>query len=100
MPSYQANRTSAVKAAATLLGVKTGATTSDVMRARRELAKQWHPDVSVAAGSAERMGRINQACDLLCDFIRRGGRVVVGATTARRAKRTQVSPEGRVYDAV
>ncbi|MHB8508401.1 MAG: molecular chaperone DnaJ [Candidatus Dormibacteria bacterium] len=65
----------AIESAALLLGVRSGASVDEVVTARRLQAKVWHPDVNPTTGSAERMGLINSACDLLCDFIRRGGYV-------------------------
>ena len=65
----------AVEAAAKLLGLRSGASLDDVVNARRLQAKIWHPDVNPTTGSAQRMGLINTAYDLLCDFIRGGGYV-------------------------
>jgi DnaJ-class molecular chaperone len=67
-----------VRAAASLLGVRRGASVDDVIQARRVQAKLWHPDINPESGSVERMGRINQATDLLCDYIRRGGLIQGG----------------------
>src|SRR5258708_12546256 len=64
-----------VRAAARLLGIRRGASIEDVVQARRVQAKMWHPDINPESGSAERMGQINAATDLLCDFIRRGGAI-------------------------
>jgi hypothetical protein len=76
-----------IRAAARLLGVRHGATVDDVIQARRVQAKLWHPDINPESGSAERMGQINQATDLLCDFIRRGGLVSGLAPRAGRPQR-------------
>ena len=58
-----------------MLGIRRGASIEDVVQARRVQAKMWHPDINPESGSAERMGQINAATDLLCDFIRRGGAI-------------------------
>jgi DnaJ-class molecular chaperone len=88
----------ALKAAAALLGVPAGATVEEVVQARRAQAKLWHPDVNPRTGSAARMGLINTACDLLCDYIRRGGHVE-GARRRPSAGRPRAArePQSRVF---
>jgi len=75
MPRTRPASATALRKAAALLGVQSGATVDDVMQARRAQAKLWHPDISPRNGSVERMGSINSAADVLCDFIRKGGEV-------------------------
>lgn len=75
MPRSRAAQAKDLRRAAGLLGVQSGATVDDVMQARRAEAKLWHPDINAGTGSVERMGAINSAADLLCDFIRKGGEV-------------------------
>ena len=75
MPRTRAQSAKDLRSAAQLLGVQSGATVDDVMQARRDQAKRWHPDINPDHGSVERMGAINSAADLLCDFIRHGGEV-------------------------
>lgn len=89
-----------VRAAASLLGVHRGATIEDVIQARRVQAKLWHPDINPESGSAERMGQINQATDLLCDHLRRGG--VISGLPARpgmpRRRPAAAVPQTRVFE--
>ena len=49
------------------LGVERGASEDEIKRAFRKLARKHHPDVSKAAGAAERMQEINEAYDVLRD---------------------------------
>lgn len=64
-----------LEGATRLLGVDSGATVADVMAARRDQAKRWHPDVNPSKAAVEKMRHINLATDMLCDHIRRGGYV-------------------------
>jgi hypothetical protein len=54
-----------------LLGVPPGASGGAIRAAFRRLAKQWHPDASKAAGTAERFRQIVEAYDVLSDPARR-----------------------------
>jgi hypothetical protein len=74
-PRIRAADPKTLRRAAALLGVASGATVEDVMQARRLQAKLWHPDINTRTGSVERMQAINQAADMLCDLIRKGGEV-------------------------
>src|SRR5258708_38055962 len=76
-----------VRAAARLLGIRRGASIEDVVQARRVQAKMWHPDINPESGSAERMGQINAATDLLCDFIRSGGAISGMPAPVRQPRR-------------
>lgn len=87
-----------LRRAASLLGVTSGATLDDVIQARRVQAKRWHPDINPKSGSAQRMGRINRATDLLCDFIRRGGHVNGIAPAARHRGPPPTPPAPRVFE--
>ncbi|HXA42368.1 MAG TPA: DnaJ domain-containing protein [Candidatus Solibacter sp.] len=80
-----------VRAAARLLGVRRGASIEDIVQARRVQAKMWHPDINPESGSAERMGQINAATDLLCDYIRRGG-VISGMPAPAGQPRRPATP--------
>lgn len=54
------------------LGLKRGASESDIRAAYRKLAKQYHPDLNAGrADAAERFKAINRAHDLLSDPTRR-----------------------------
>ena len=70
-----------------LLGVPPGASAGAIRAAFRRLAKQWHPDASKVASTAERFRLIVEAYDVLSDPARRlaydarqGGRVAAGGT--------------------
>ncbi|HEV2377578.1 MAG TPA: J domain-containing protein [Streptosporangiaceae bacterium] len=54
-----------------LLGVSPAASLSDIKRAYRKLAKQYHPDVNHASDAAERFREITEAYDTLTDPERR-----------------------------
>jgi hypothetical protein len=89
----------AIRAAAMLLGVGPGATLEQVMAARREQAKRWHPDVNPSADAVVQMGRINRSCDLLCDVIRRGGLISgVPAPPAVPVRPPQRAPQARLFE--
>ncbi|MFN2465303.1 MAG: hypothetical protein ABR598_03450 [Candidatus Dormibacteria bacterium] len=101
MPRTRPASAAALRKAAKLLGVQTGATVDDVMQARRAQAKLWHPDINPRTGSVERMGAINTAADLLCDFIRRGGEVdgvPAPAPPVTRAPRKPRPQPARVFE--
>jgi molecular chaperone DnaJ len=50
-----------------ILGVPRGASETEVKRAFRKLAQQWHPDVNTEAGADERFKEINEAYRVLSD---------------------------------
>ena len=50
-----------------ILGVPRGASDTDVKRAFRKLAQQWHPDVNTDSGADERFKEINEAYRVLSD---------------------------------
>ena len=83
-----------------LLHVGRGATVDDVVQARRVQAKLFHPDVNPGSGSAERMGLINRACDLLCDHIRAGGEIlgVPARARARMPRPVKPAPQPTVFN--
>src|SRR5258708_27331114 len=85
------DRARLVRAAARLLGVRRGASVEDVIQARRVQAKLWHPDINPESGSAERMGQINAATDLLCDLLRPRG-VISGMPATAGQPRRPVAP--------
>lgn len=69
------------------LGVQRSATETEIKRAFRRLAQQWHPDVSKDPGAAERFKQINEAYQILSDPQRRQaydmfGRAGVGGAGA------------------
>jgi hypothetical protein len=94
------DRAKMIQAAASLLGVRRGASVDDVIQARRVQAKLWHPDINPESGSAERMGRINHATDLLCDYIRKGGVVQgrVASTGVPMRRPTPPPAQPRVFE--
>lgn len=50
-----------------VLGVEPSASLLDIARARRRLAKLYHPDLAAGDAAAAEMGRINAAWELLAD---------------------------------
>jgi DnaJ-class molecular chaperone len=54
-----------------VLGVERGASVLEVGRARRRMAKRYHPDVAGQATADDRMRAVNDAWDLLTDPARR-----------------------------
>lgn len=50
-----------------VLGVEPGASLLEIARARRRLAKQYHPDVALGRLATGRMERVNQAWEILSD---------------------------------
>ena len=54
-----------------VLGVPRTASSMQVARARRRLAKRYHPDLHPDAASMDRMQRINEAWEILSSPIRR-----------------------------
>src|SRR5690242_8854964 len=53
------------------LGVERGASDSDIKKAYRRLAQQWHPDVNQEPEAAVRFKEINEAYQVLSDPERR-----------------------------
>ncbi len=69
-----------------VLGVERGASETEIKRAFRKLAQQYHPDVSQEPGAADRFKEINEAYQVLSDPQRRQaydmfGRAGVGGGT-------------------
>ena len=54
-----------------LLGVQADATTEQIKKAYRKLAKQYHPDVNNSSDAADRFREITEAYDTLTDPDRR-----------------------------
>src|SRR5215470_16191587 len=54
-----------------ILGVSCGATVTEIKRAYRKLAKQYHPDVNNNPDAAERFRELTEAYDTLTDPDRR-----------------------------
>jgi molecular chaperone DnaJ len=50
-----------------VLGVARGATSDDLKRAYRSLARQYHPDVNKESGAEEKFKEINEAYEILSD---------------------------------
>ncbi len=50
-----------------ILGVEKGATTEDIKKAYKRLAKKYHPDINKDAGSADKFKEINEAAAVLGD---------------------------------
>src|SRR5258707_1812595 len=55
----------------TTLGVERTATDTEIKKAFRKLAQQWHPDVNTDAGAQARFKEINEAYQVLSDPQRR-----------------------------
>jgi curved DNA-binding protein len=53
------------------LGVQSDASADDIKRARRKLARQYHPDLNKEPSAAERMKEINEAYEVLSDAQKR-----------------------------
>jgi curved DNA-binding protein CbpA len=96
----------------TILGVSLTATTTEIKRAYRRLAKQYHPDVNHNPDAAERFREITEAYDTLTDPDRRrrydrlytptgntgsndngSGRTRTGNTSSRNGTRTGNGPD-------
>src|SRR5258708_8847160 len=94
------DRARLVRAGARLLGVRRGATVEDIIQARRVQAKLWHPDINPESGSAERMGQIKAASDLLCDCIGGGGGISGMPAPAGQPRRpaTPAAARPRVFE--
>ena len=54
-----------------VLGVQRGASLLEIARARRLLAKQFHPDLAAGESAAKRMQAINEAWQMISDQHRR-----------------------------
>src|ERR671917_2342442 len=54
-----------------ILGLNRSATTEDIRRAYRQLARQYHPDVNRDPGAEEQFKEINEAYEVLADDDRR-----------------------------
>ncbi|MDQ3870186.1 MAG: molecular chaperone DnaJ [Chloroflexota bacterium] len=68
-----------------ILGVPRGASDSDVKRAFRKLAQQWHPDISTDPNADERFKEINEAYQVLSDPQRRQAYDLFGRADTGRA---------------
>lgn len=54
-----------------VLGVKRGASSDEIRRAYRKLARELHPDVNKAPDAAKRFGEVQEAYDVLSDDAKR-----------------------------
>jgi molecular chaperone DnaJ len=50
-----------------ILGVSRSASTEDIKKAYRRLARKYHPDVNKAADAAQRFAEVHEAYDVLTD---------------------------------
>jgi curved DNA-binding protein len=64
-----------------LLGVDPSASSADIARAYRRLARRWHPDVATSPGAAEHFAQITHACRVLSDPAARARYDTARATT-------------------
>ena len=62
-----------------LLGVERGATTAEIAKAYKKLARQCHPDLNKSAGSEARFKEINEAYEVLKDPEKRKRYDLLGA---------------------
>lgn len=87
-----------------ILGVDRDASLLEIARARRRLAKRYHPDVTPEAWAAERMQKVNDAWQLLADPMSRlawdRGHPIAGAAAAWAAWPQAAPPPYRHGQAV
>ena len=50
-----------------VLGVQRGASAADIKKAYRQLARQYHPDVSQETGAEDKFKEVNEAYEILSD---------------------------------
>ena len=71
-----------------ILGVKRGATESEIKSAYRKLARKYHPDVNKEAGAAQKFKDINEAYEVLSDKQKRSAYDSLGSNWQQGANFT------------
>jgi hypothetical protein len=87
-----------------VLGVKRGASSSEIKSAYRRLARRYHPDVSASPDAAHKFVRINQAYQILSDSGRRWaydhGEIHDDARTFYASREAEVVAMQREFDKI
>ncbi|KAK3104728.1 hypothetical protein FSP39_008781 [Pinctada imbricata] len=83
-----------------VLGVKKTASTKEIKKAYKELAREWHPDKNDDPSAADRFTKINEAYETLGDKEKRRQYDQFGYTTARAENKRghQGGPFGNPFD--
>src|SRR5687768_2244614 len=80
-----------------ILGVPKGASTADVKKAYRKLARQYHPDVNKKPEAEKRFKEINEAHEVLSDPEKRKRYDTVGPDWERYAQGMGGHPGGNFH---
>jgi DnaJ-class molecular chaperone len=80
-----------------ILGVPKNATTEDVKKAYRKLARQYHPDVNKGANAEKRFKEVNEANEVLSDPEKRKRYDTVGPDWERYAQGMGGQPGGNFH---
>jgi hypothetical protein len=81
-----------------VLGLSADATDAQIAQARRQLSREYHPDVNGAADAAERFSQIQRAFELLSDpaaraeYDRTGSRLGAARMARGRGTATEAAP--------
>jgi DnaJ-class molecular chaperone len=80
-----------------ILGVPKNATTEDVKKAYRKLARQYHPDVNKGANAEKRFKEVNEANEVLSDPSKRKRYDTIGPDWERYAQGMGGQPGGNFH---